>query len=124
MERGLQGIVGKASRPGRGGAGCRRAGRAKFTQKASDSMNFVNFASKGGAMLKPIATLSGDDGRTRDGGRKLRYLKDLLRDARGATAIEYGLLAALISIALVAAFNNLGLSLVGIFEAIAAALRF
>ncbi len=51
------------------------------------------------------------------------YLRHLLRDERGATAIEYGLLAALISIALVAAFNNLGLSLVGIFETILAALR-
>jgi pilus assembly protein Flp/PilA len=46
----------------------------------------------------------------------------LARDEKGATAIEYALLACLISVALVAAFNNLGLSLVGIFETIAAAL--
>jgi pilus assembly protein Flp/PilA len=52
----------------------------------------------------------------------LRHLNHLPRDERGATAIEYGLLAALISIALVAAFNALGLSLAGIFETIAAAL--
>jgi pilus assembly protein Flp/PilA len=52
----------------------------------------------------------------------LRYLRNLKGDARGATAIEYGLLAALISVALVAAFNRLGLSLAGIFERIAAAL--
>jgi pilus assembly protein Flp/PilA len=52
----------------------------------------------------------------------VRLLEDLRRDEEGATAIEYGLLAALISIALVAAFNNLGLSLVGIFETILAAL--
>lgn len=52
----------------------------------------------------------------------MRFLKGLLPDERGATAIEYGLLAALISIALVAAFNRLGLSLAGIFETIAAAL--
>ena len=52
----------------------------------------------------------------------MRYLKTLRRDESGATAIEYGLLAALISIALVAAFNRLGLSLAGIFETIAAAL--
>ncbi len=50
-------------------------------------------------------------------------LRHLRRDEDGATAIEYGLLAALIAIALVAAFNRLGLSLVGIFETIAAALR-
>jgi pilus assembly protein Flp/PilA len=52
----------------------------------------------------------------------LRDLITLPRDRRGATAIEYGLLAALISIALLAAFNRLGLSLAGIFETIAAAL--
>ena len=52
----------------------------------------------------------------------MRLFRLLARDPRGATAIEYGLLAALISIALVAAFNRLGLSLAGIFEAIAAAL--
>jgi pilus assembly protein Flp/PilA len=52
----------------------------------------------------------------------LHLLRALGRDRRGATAIEYGLLAALISIALVAAFNRLGLSLAGIFETIARAL--
>ena len=52
----------------------------------------------------------------------MRLFKRLGRDRRGATAIEYGLLAALISIALVAAFNAMGLSLAGIFETIAAAL--
>jgi pilus assembly protein Flp/PilA len=52
----------------------------------------------------------------------LRHFRNLAGDRRGATAIEYGLLAALISIALVAAFNRLGLSLAGIFETIAAAL--
>ena len=52
----------------------------------------------------------------------MRLFSQLARDRRGATAIEYGLLAALISIALVAAFNRLGLSLAGIFETIAAAL--
>lgn len=52
----------------------------------------------------------------------MRHLRNLRRDPKGATAIEYGLLAALISIALVAAFNRLGLSLAGIFETIAAAL--
>jgi pilus assembly protein Flp/PilA len=46
----------------------------------------------------------------------------LAGDEGGSTAIEYGLLAALIAVALVAAFNRLGLSLAGIFETIAAAL--
>lgn len=56
------------------------------------------------------------------GSENLRLFKELARDASGAMAIEYGLLAALISIALVAAFNALGLSLAGIFGTIAAAL--
>jgi pilus assembly protein Flp/PilA len=55
-------------------------------------------------------------------GINLHHLRRLLGDERGATAIEYGLIAMLISVALVAAFNRLGLSLVGIFETIARAL--
>jgi pilus assembly protein Flp/PilA len=52
----------------------------------------------------------------------LRYLKTLIRDEDGATAIEYGLIAALIAIAAIAAFQRLGLNLATIFETIAAAL--
>ena len=48
----------------------------------------------------------------------MRILK-LLRDNRGATAIEYGLIAALISIACIIAFNSLGLNLADIFNTIA-----
>lgn len=46
----------------------------------------------------------------------------LLREERGATAIEYGLIAALIAIAALAAFSRLGLNLAAIFQAIADAL--
>lgn len=42
-------------------------------------------------------------------------LARLCRDERGATAIEYGLIAALISIACVIAFQTLGLNLADIF---------
>ena len=52
----------------------------------------------------------------------MRVLKDLRRDESGATAIEYGLIAALIAIAALAAFSRLGLNLATIFETIAAAL--
>ena len=62
-------------------------------------------------------------GRLEQGGGKLRYLKDLLRDEAGATAIEYGLIAALIAVAAIAAFQRLGLNLATIFETIAAALH-
>ena len=50
-------------------------------------------------------------------------LNRLLKDDRGATAIEYGLIAALISIAMIMAFNSLGLNLSEIFTTITAALR-
>jgi pilus assembly protein Flp/PilA len=42
-------------------------------------------------------------------------LKHLLRNQRGATAIEYGLIAALISIACIIAFLSLGLNLTSVF---------
>ena len=47
----------------------------------------------------------------------------LLKDERGATAIEYGLIAALISLAMVIAFVDLGLSLTGIFDTISSTLH-
>jgi pilus assembly protein Flp/PilA len=43
-------------------------------------------------------------------------------DESGATAIEYGLLAALIAIAMLAAISRVGFTLVGLFERIAALL--
>ena len=46
----------------------------------------------------------------------------ILDDESGATAIEYGLIAALISMACVIAFQSLGLNLVDIFTTIATAL--
>jgi pilus assembly protein Flp/PilA len=42
-------------------------------------------------------------------------LTRFLRDQRGATAIEYGLIAALISIACIIAFMSLGLNLSSVF---------
>jgi len=38
----------------------------------------------------------------------MRLFLTILRDRRGGTAIEYGLVAALIAVAAIAAFNNLG----------------
>ena len=46
-----------------------------------------------------------------------------LRDERGATAIEYGLIAALISIACIMAFQALGLNLAEVFTTAANAMR-
>jgi pilus assembly protein Flp/PilA len=50
-------------------------------------------------------------------------LKRFLRDERGATAIEYGLIAAGISLAIIAAVNNLGTKLSSKFAAISSSLK-
>jgi len=46
----------------------------------------------------------------------------LLHDERGATAIEYGLIAALIAIAAITAFQLVGTSLSSVFAGLATAL--
>jgi pilus assembly protein Flp/PilA len=45
------------------------------------------------------------------------------KSEEGATAIEYGLIAALIALACIIAFTSLGLNLAGIFNTISNALR-
>jgi pilus assembly protein Flp/PilA len=45
--------------------------------------------------------------------------KSLLKDDTGATAIEYGLIAALIAVAAIAAFQAVGTSLSAIFNNVA-----
>ncbi len=53
----------------------------------------------------------------------VRALGDLLRDGRGATALEFCLVAALISLSAILAFESLGLSLSEIFTAATNGLR-
>jgi pilus assembly protein Flp/PilA len=48
--------------------------------------------------------------------------REIWRDEKGATAIEYALIAALISIACIIAFVSLGLNLANIFNTISDAL--
>ncbi|HTK58554.1 MAG TPA: Flp family type IVb pilin [Sphingomicrobium sp.] len=45
-------------------------------------------------------------------------MRKLFNDDRGATAIEYGLIAALISMACIIAFQSLGLNLADVFNKI------
>lgn len=45
----------------------------------------------------------------------LRTFKDLMQDESGATAIEYGLIAGLVSVAAIGALTTLGGSLTSIF---------
>ena len=53
----------------------------------------------------------------------MRTVSRFLRDDSGATAIEYGLIAAGISIAIIAAVNSLGTALSGKFTTITTALK-
>ena len=46
-------------------------------------------------------------------------LTNLLADDAGATAIEYGLIAALIAVAAIAAFQLVGTNLSGVFNTVA-----
>ena len=52
----------------------------------------------------------------------MRNLAHLLKNNRGATAIEYALIASLISVAAIAGFQNLGMRVDAKFQAVNAAL--
>ena len=49
----------------------------------------------------------------------LAALKSLIRDQTAATAIEYGLIAALISVAMVTVLSTVGANLTGTFSTVA-----
>ncbi len=63
------------------------------------------------AKLEPCPTTIGPN--------MLETLTRLIGDERGATAIEYGLLAALVTIAGIAAMTSLGVSLESLFNLLA-----
>jgi pilus assembly protein Flp/PilA len=52
----------------------------------------------------------------------MKFFTKLLRDEQGATAIEYGLIAALIAVAAIAAMQSLGTELSGTFNRVASTL--
>jgi pilus assembly protein Flp/PilA len=52
----------------------------------------------------------------------LHFLTKFLRNESGATAIEYGLIAALISVAIIAAVTSVGTNLTNTFTSVANAL--
>ena len=53
---------------------------------------------------------------------KFEILTDVLKDDSGATAIEYGLIAALVSVAAIGALTAMGSSLNTMFTAVSTAL--
>jgi pilus assembly protein Flp/PilA len=52
----------------------------------------------------------------------LKFLACILRDEDGATAIEYGLIAALIAVAIITAVGSVGSHLNSTFSSVASAL--
>jgi len=63
------------------------------------------------------------DGRVLSRGEVMQLLVRFLKDQSGATAIEYGLIAAGISIAIIVAVQGLGGTLNGIFTTVNGQLR-
>ena len=55
--------------------------------------------------------------------RQLTFLYCLIKDNRGVTAIEYGLIAAGIALAIITVVNNLGTSLNDKFGSISSSLK-
>ena len=53
----------------------------------------------------------------------MKLLKSIRRDRKGATAIEYGLIAALIAVAAIGAMSSLGNKLGGTFNNVKGNLR-
>ncbi|MBB5684503.1 Flp family type IVb pilin [Sphingobium boeckii] len=53
----------------------------------------------------------------------MSIIQKLRSNTKGATAIEYGLIVALVSLACTIAFINLGLSLTNIFETLTNAMK-
>jgi pilus assembly protein Flp/PilA len=51
--------------------------------------------------------------------RSMRLIRDFWKDRSGATAIEYGLLAALISVGIIAGIGAIGNNLQNVFLAVA-----
>ena len=62
---------------------------------------------------------SGGDSLLVSGRNKMMILRKLRRDEKGATAIEYGLIAALLAVGLIAALGNLKESLNKTFNKVA-----
>ncbi len=53
----------------------------------------------------------------------IKTLREILKDDSGATAIEYGLIAALVSVAAIGALTAMGTSLNAMFTAVSTALN-
>jgi pilus assembly protein Flp/PilA len=59
---------------------------------------------------------------TRQEDKMIKQIRRLIADERGATAIEYGLIAALVSVAGIASLQAMGTSLSGLFGKVSSGL--
>ena len=57
------------------------------------------------------------------GDRNMQRIRKLIRNSKGATAIEYGLIAALIAVAAITAMQGLGSSLKSTFNNVSSAMK-
>ena len=53
----------------------------------------------------------------------MQYFRKMLKDSKGATAIEYGLIAAGLAVAIIAAVNSVGTALIAKFGQVTTALK-
>lgn len=53
----------------------------------------------------------------------VQFMQQLVRDEEGVTAIEYGLIAALIAVVIIAAVDAVGVEVSATFDSVAAGLR-
>ena len=52
----------------------------------------------------------------------MKFIKNFMQEEDGVTAIEYGLIAALIAVVIIAAVTNVGAALKGVFNSVSTAL--
>jgi pilus assembly protein Flp/PilA len=57
------------------------------------------------------------------GDRKMQFIRKMLKSSKGATAIEYGLIAALIAVAAIAAMQGIGTSLKSTFNNVSSSMK-
>ena len=53
----------------------------------------------------------------------MQFIRKLIKSSKGATAIEYGLIAALIAVAAIAAMQGIGTSLKSTFNSVSSAMK-
>jgi pilus assembly protein Flp/PilA len=81
------------------------------------SVKLGTFVFRFNLLLNPLPNIGAVDPDKRRQ-RMLSFLKTLMTDESGATAIEYGLIAALVSVAAVVALENMGTSLENMFTTV------